>query len=666
MMKALGRNYKVITMLLSFMLAFSLVPVMGNTAQAATFVPPVSYSFSEVGFDPETDMVNNLHEATTSTAQEYQMYGDHLRVRFGLTGDYAQFHFNVEQSGEYLLKYRYKTTTRSQEQDVYIDDQFAVSMNHNSSPSTEVELGKFELSAGDHTIKFVSKSDTMYNYLQFVGLDLLPGGESPYGIHYGADFAEFITGNPLGGGAGYNDIVSMTEATYVVSDLAGLEEALIAAAVTEDVYGPTANANFTIYVEDDATIDLSPRGADPLLVPANVTIASGRGRDLGDGTISQGGLLKHAEEPTYSLMSGLLQTTGPNVRITGIRLQGNDPLRRDELSNTYDVPLSVGIKSEYFIEVDNSEIFAFSFAGVWANDANIHHNHFHHTWRKGLGYSISMDNLSPTVGHVLAEANLFEYFRHAIAANGFVYDRYEARYNVFKEGTLHHLDMHSKDEGKVLPDGGLYFAGDWVKIHHNTFIDTDMYYSSTSTTPHSIIHIRGIPFTGVFIDYNTFENLELTDGGFLAYAQSNSFGNFHVGRNKYGPAKDVYDGSVPQTFDNSFLLPAFTMKNTKFTKLDGTTEAADLASADGFINMSTDLTNGSRRPQEVTLVVTLKDASGAMLHVSKSRKILQQQETITFETGFKLPEDTTGHYIEVFAWDNTTDLHPITNVTKFE
>jgi len=83
------------------------------------------------------------------------------------------------------------------------------------------------------------------------------------------------TGNPIGGGPGYGDSVRHQDADYFVSTKSELLSALISAS-----YGDI------VYIADWAEIDMDGSTG---MIPAGVTLASGRGRTLGD-TISWGAL----------------------------------------------------------------------------------------------------------------------------------------------------------------------------------------------------------------------------------------------------------------------------------------------------------------------------------------------------------------------------------------
>jgi len=82
-------------------------------------------------------------------------------------------------------------------------------------------------------------------------------------------------GSPLGGGAGYEDIV--TSGTYTVTTREELKTAL-----------KQAKAGETVFIPGGIQIDLT---RSPITIPKGITLASDRGAVLPDGSISTGALL---------------------------------------------------------------------------------------------------------------------------------------------------------------------------------------------------------------------------------------------------------------------------------------------------------------------------------------------------------------------------------------
>lgn len=264
--------------------------------------------------------------------------------------------------------------------------------------------------------------------------------------HTGAE--SNLTGSPIGGGNGYQDMI--TEPANTAKDYDSLVAALKKARSGDVVFLP-------------GTIEIDMSGKPALTVPGGVTLASDRGQSG-----SKGARLYSTNTDTPAM----IRISGAYARITGVCLDGPHKGRAR-------VPkMSRGIMISHFgCEVDNCEIRGFSHAGVYvsggATRAYIHHCFIHHNMRDGLGYGVTLNS-----GTALIEANRFDYGRHFTAASGKPGEGYEARYNIFgPHCTSHFIDMHGgRDRGD-----GTDIAGDWIHLHHNTFVKK------------KTIHIRGTP-----------------------------------------------------------------------------------------------------------------------------------------------------------------------------
>jgi hypothetical protein len=284
--------------------------------------------------------------------------------------------------------------------------------------------------------------------------------------------------------------VPISAATVVVSTRAQLLSALAAASSCD-----------IVYVSDAAEIDLT--GDSEVEIPAGVTLASGRGAASADGGLIFTTL--HGTAPLFSAKGG--------ARITGLRIRGPQQEIGDKNADpdAGGIPTSYGIYARIVdIEVDNCELFGWSFAAVFvsAGRAHVHHSSIHHNRRYGVGYGVLVSGAS----WVLVEANVFDANRHSIAGNGDAKSGYEARFNrILEIGNGHAFDMHGKDP----EDSGVPFAGDTIRIHHNTFL---------LTTERAVL-IRGQPVTGAWIEHNS---LAHTNGIDYAVAQEQDWGNFTV------------------------------------------------------------------------------------------------------------------------------------------
>ena len=310
------------------------------------------------------------------------------------------------------------------------------------------------------------------------------------------------TGDAIGGGSGYSHAIREADIDVVVNHKTELLAAL-----------KDAKAETVVYVADDSEIDLT--GVQEIVIPAGVTLASGRGRGK-----SKGGMLfttddkrTHGKSERFSLFV----TGGPDVRVTGLRLKGPDA----ESRGRYEYLNSDGILGRHdSLEVDNCEIWAWSHGGVYARegeDVHVHHNFIHHCQRRGLGYCVVLNKAM-----VLIEANHFDHYRHAIAGTGRSPSGYEARFNISGPNAIGHVfDMHGGADRK----DGTNIAGDVISIHHNTF-----------QSKRTDFVIRGVPTKSCEIHHNWFVT-KSTPG--KAVVQKNAKGKVNTFSNAFGRDKEV-------------------------------------------------------------------------------------------------------------------------------
>jgi hypothetical protein len=282
------------------------------------------------------------------------------------------------------------------------------------------------------------------------------------------------TGNPLGGGAGYTRIISGTDmdVTYSVST----KDQLLAAL-------KNAQPGEVVFVNGSAVIDMT--GTPDNVIPDAVTLASDRGSNG-----SLGALIQYTYNNNGMYGTSLFEVGGNNVRITGLRLEG-EMLPQDGTGNgEASYMRAIREQNKAGLEVDNCEIRGWAWSCITTANSTgtyIHHNYLHHNQARGEGYGADIYG-----GDMLVEANIFNYNRHDIAAGGYPGESYEARYNlVLGEGNAiggHHFDVHAYP----VPETNESIAGYEYKIHHNTFMVTSL----------PAIGIRAVPQKGVWIDHN--------------------------------------------------------------------------------------------------------------------------------------------------------------------
>ncbi len=295
------------------------------------------------------------------------------------------------------------------------------------------------------------------------------------------------TGDPIGGGEGYRDI--LTSGDFTVTTAEELLEAL-----------KQAEAEQVIFVPDGVEIDLT--GHKSIAISGGVTLAGTRGLAGSPGA---------RIFTTWRKSHTLLVTASDEVRLTGLRFEG-------ACGTTEKVADHSGFLSirHYGSEVDNCEIYNFNTSGVGVSasaiNVQVHHNNIHHCQRSGYGYGVST---SSSDVHIIA--NKFDYCRHHIASSGAPGCGYEAAWNfIGPNATSHHFDMHGgRDRGDNTD-----IAGDWMLIHHNTF-----------QGKHRHVVIRGVPCQGAEIHHNWFAQ--------PAAKTVKSSGNTRVYQNVYGPEKTL-------------------------------------------------------------------------------------------------------------------------------
>ncbi|MBQ2325684.1 MAG: right-handed parallel beta-helix repeat-containing protein [Clostridia bacterium] len=276
-------------------------------------------------------------------------------------------------------------------------------------------------------------------------------------------------GNPLGGGKGYDDII--TEGDYTVTDTASLISAL-----------REAKSGETVFVPADAKISITGLS---LTVPEGVTLASDRGRIKEDGTLSTGGMLYTSTRQKEAI------TLSANAVITGLTVVGADTerhmthLKRGLNSSGtaytdyyYSLILSRGIivKGDG-ATVHNCEISGFSEAGVLVQGSKgvkVHHCYIHHNQRNGFGYGVSLYSQS----EVEIYQNIFNFDRHAIAADGSAGSSYSAHDNIHCGTAIYHIfDAHGgADRGD-----GTDIACDKVEMVNNVFLSDKLPYKKRGT-----------------------------------------------------------------------------------------------------------------------------------------------------------------------------------------
>jgi hypothetical protein len=290
---------------------------------------------------------------------------------------------------------------------------------------------------------------------------------------YGADV--HITGNPIGGGEGYEGGLKRSQAKYVVDTYKTLVSAFSRAIAGESVY-----------VEDGASIEVPDQNVK---IPKGLIWGAGRGVVSRPGRITR---LNIVGKGSYNY----LFVGGQGAVITGLAFQGPD---QEVGSSSNYAPLWGCFLLDDGAQVLNCEGFGWpeEFILVNQNGMTIRHNSVHHNRRTGFGYGV-LD----AWGNAVIEANIFNQGRHFIAAErGFGANKkassYVARFNIFgAECTNTCVDCHGGNDNASMgfpkgPDSTVP-AGGTLVFANNTFLSKDQ----------PSVGIRGVPLSSCVVERN--------------------------------------------------------------------------------------------------------------------------------------------------------------------
>lgn len=260
---------------------------------------------------------------------------------------------------------------------------------------------------------------------------------------------------PIGGGAGYHDILRPQDATAVVTTGAELVAALAG-----------SGAGARIYVANDVTLqaaDIPTANKVTGLHAYPGTILYGT-RGLGG---SQGAKIIMADKAHPSVTGPTLLNLHDGVRVTGLQFEGPDMGFLSKPSYYAYWICLWGMGGD--VRVDNCAIRG------WLNRAVhfevtgwVHHCDIHHNAGQGEGYGVAVGPLCTSAEVV---ANLIDYQRHIIAGGGTTMASvYHVYYNDFGEhcfGTTHQIDVHGGNDPQLTryrSQGDCVFSGNTITI----------------------------------------------------------------------------------------------------------------------------------------------------------------------------------------------------------
>jgi hypothetical protein len=245
--------------------------------------------------------------------------------------------------------------------------------------------------------------------------------------------------NPVGGGQGYTDII--TKGKYNVRTADQLVDAL-----------SKVKAGETIFIEGDAKIDMTDFCIAEnyvITLPDNVTLAGDRGHNG-----SKGGMLY-----TTAIRAKPLIQAGSNVRITGLCIQGPDPMIRDWKNKAMGCAITTDKDG---LIVENCEISGFNDSAIkltGGKDHKIRNNYIHHNRSINVGHGVYVEGATAIV-----EYNLFNYNRNSVAGVHKKGTGIEVKNNVFLDTADEYCIFLKETKSKNTAD-----IVEFLVISNNTF-----------------------------------------------------------------------------------------------------------------------------------------------------------------------------------------------------
>ena len=241
-----------------------------------------------------------------------------------------------------------------------------------------------------------------------------------------------------------------------------------------------------------------------------------------------------SEDESHGVNGIKVRTAYPNGR-TPTGLSRDVVIKGNELSGWPGAAVNVTGAIDYaecFDDLPASEKTArpwHAMSKTHAAEIVIAGNYIHHNLRHNLGYGVVVHDGA----YAMIQANIFDYNRHAVAADGSPYSGYVARYNYNLHATNFqnvagpfgsyptHFDMHGCEGG----DGG--DGGEYVEVAYNTIRgDQDV---ALELGVRKAFRIRGVPrdsawfVENVLVHDNFGDAIGYYGSGEHVYAEGNSF-----------------------------------------------------------------------------------------------------------------------------------------------
>lgn len=375
--------------------------------------------------------------------------------------------------------------------------------------------------------------------------------------------------NPIGGGAGYNDIISVNGPhTYYISNPDPLNFInTVKNAVSGDI----------IFIDPHVSIDLTDiyvltgNVSQSIKIQDGVTIASNRGENGSLGALIFATKYTFNGRPIASIRAPIFKIDGDNVRITGLRLRGPSGSFNKTSEGHQRLKMCIANYKFKGLIVDNCELFNWPEAAIRIGGSTVSsiegnvvkNNYIHNNSQDGWGYGIVLNS-----GFSKVYSNVFKENRHDITSSGKPKSGYEASCNTFYAGYGPNCDIHSEG-GESDSDPETQNAGKFFHIHHNDFKDKHSLDSDNGFLFN--IGVRGRPDVQCRVENNRFKHDGPTQAIGQGYynAGSKSYGNMLIWNNIYNISnylgwyvKSNWSSSNPNNYMNVYSNNSNTSLNT--------------------------------------------------------------------------------------------------------
>ena len=301
-------------------------------------------------------------------------------------------------------------------------------------------------------------------------------------------------GNPIGGGTGYDRIVTSGTHYVRVSGASGSNEINYTTANALANFIEARSNGDVVFLDPNLNMDVSSLGDRPIDVPAGVTVASDRGNGISEGAFLYSNTVKYnqngqSERPIF-------RAAGHGMRITGFTARGpfGESGNYDPTPAAYLQRLKTFISSNWDnTEVDNMHIYNWPSAGVTYGrhssppgffgrevtsfNNNVHHSYIHNRKQNGHGYGVDC-RFSVMVRYY---ANISHSHRRDLNSTGQQESGFESFCNTILSGGTHgNMENHATGRSDCgIPGENDYcvepiFGNPKVPysyIHHNAFLD---------------------------------------------------------------------------------------------------------------------------------------------------------------------------------------------------